>query len=89
LWSYNTIQYHVEKGKGEDAKSIELKWKNDLDTHIGGLVALVKPNTRGLKIISSFRINDGKGPYWAHPSICNGMLLIRHGSHLMGYDVSK
>ncbi len=70
LWTYNTIQYHTEKGKGEgantplfhngeifitygneqpgllftlseDARSIQLKWKNELlDTHHGGLVLL-------------------------------------------------
>jgi outer membrane protein assembly factor BamB len=176
LWSYNTIQYHVEKGAGEaantplfhegeifiaygnnqpglmftlsdDGRAIALKWKNDLDTHMGGLVlidgvifasnmehntmgrwvavdwetgktfwekewlnkgsiisadgllylyeektgnvALVQPDTTDLKMISSFRITDGKGPHWAHPSIYEGMLLIRHGSYLMAYDISK
>ncbi len=177
LWSYNTIQYHVEKGKGEatntplfykgdifisygnnqpgmmfrlseDGKSIRLKWKNDvLDTHHGGLVllngtiygstmvdntrgrwaavdwetgetlwekewytkgsiiaaddmlylyeersgnvALVKPDREDLNIISSFKINDGRGPHWVHPSIYNGMLFIRHGSYLMIYDIKE
>jgi outer membrane protein assembly factor BamB len=177
LWTYNTIQYHTEKGKGEgantplfyngeifitygngqpgllfslsdDAKSIRLKWQNDiLDTHHGGLVlldgviygsnmidntrgnwaavdwqsgktlweenwftkgsviaadgmlylyeeksgnvALVKPDTQQLKVISSFKISAGEGPHWAHPSIYNGMLFIRHGSVLEVYDVKK
>ena len=177
LWTYNTIQYHTEKGKGEgantplfyngeifitygngqpgllfsladDAKSIRLKWQNDtLDTHHGGLVlmdgviygsnmidntrgnwaavdwqsgktlweenwftkgsviaadgmlyfyeeksgnvALVQPDTQRLKVISSFKINAGEGPHWAHPSIYNGMLFIRHGSVLMVYDLKK
>lgn len=177
LWTYNTVQYHVEKGKGEaantplyfngdifitygndqpgtmfslseDGKSISLKWKNDiLDTHHGGLVllngtiygsnmkdntrgqwasvdwdsgetnwerewftkgsiiaadgllylyeerkgnvALVTPDTKDLKIISSFQVKDGEGPHWAHPSIYNGMLLIRHGSVLLVYDIKK
>lgn len=177
LWTYNTIQYHTEKGKGEgantplfyngeifitygnqqpgllfsladDAKSIRLKWKNEiLDTHHGGLVlmdgviygsnmidntrgnwaavdwqsgktlweenwftkgsviaadgmlyfyeeksgnvALVQPDTKQLKVISSFKINAGEGPHWAHPSIYNGMLFIRHGSVLMVYDLKK
>ncbi len=175
LWSYNTIQYHTKKGKGEgantplfhngeifitygndqpgllfslsdDAKTIALKWQNDvLDTHHGGLVlldgviygstmidnvrgqwaavdwqtgrtlwdkkwftkgsiiaadgmlylyeekrgnvALVKPDTTDLKIVSTFQINDGEGPHWAHPSIYNGKLFIRHGSVLMVYAI--
>lgn len=177
LWTYNTIQYHKEKGKGEaantplfhqgeifitygnnqpglmfslaeDGRSIELKWKNDLlDTHIGGLVymdgviygsdmehntmgrwaavdwetgntywemewfnkgsvisadgllyfyeektgnvALVQPDTTDLHIISSFKINEGKGPHWVPPSIYKGMLFIRHGNSLMAYNISK
>ncbi|HEY3388266.1 MAG TPA: PQQ-binding-like beta-propeller repeat protein [Prolixibacteraceae bacterium] len=177
LWSYNTIQYHTEKGKGEaantplfyngdifitygneqpamlfhisdDGKSISLKWKNDvLDTHHGGLVllngaiygstmldntrgnwasvdwktgktdwekewftkgsvisadgmlyfyeekgghvALVKPDDRDMKIISTFQVKGGEGPHWAHPSIYNKMLLIRHGSVLLVYDIGE
>jgi len=175
LWTYNTIQYHTEKGKGEaantplfcngeifitygnnqpamlfriadDGKSISLKWKNDvLDTHHGGLVlldgaiygstmldntrgnwasvdwetgetrweekwftkgsiisadgmlyiyeekggnvALVKPDTGRLNVISTFKVNDGEGPHWAHPAIYNGLLYIRHGSVLLVYDI--
>lgn len=177
LWSFDTIQFHEKKGKGEaantplfyngdifitygndqpgmlfslseDGKSISLKWENDiLDTHHGGLVlldgviyasnmidntrglwasvnwdtgetnwekewftkgsiisadgllylyeekggnvALVSPDTEDLKIISTFQIEEGKGPHWAHPSIYNGMLFIRHGSILLVYDIRE
>lgn len=177
LWTYNTIQYHVEKGKGEAANtplyqngeifvtygnnqpglmftipendsSFHLKWRNDvLDTHHGGLVmlngtiygstmvhntkgnwaavdwesgqtlwekewynkgsiisadgmlylyeertghvALVKPDRNDLNIVSEFRITEGVGPHWSHPSIYQGMLLIRHGDVLMIYDISE
>jgi len=176
LWTYNTIQYHVEKGKGEAANtplfqngevfvtygnnqpglmlripendsSFHLKWRNDvLDTHHGGMVlldgtiygstmvhntkgnwaavdwengqtlwekewytkgsvisadgmlylyeertghvALVKPGRDDLEIISTFRITEGTGPHWSHPSIYMGMLLIRHGDVLLAYDIS-
>lgn len=176
LWSYNTSQYHFDKGKGEaantplyyngeifvtygngqpglmfslseDGKSISLKWKNDvIDTHFGGIVlldgaiygstmvnnskgnwasvdwdtgktnweskwhnkgsiisadellyfyeerhgyvALVNPDIEELDIISSFQIKDGTGPHWAHPSIYNDMLFIRHGDVLLAYDIS-
>lgn len=176
LWTYNTIQYHTKKGKGEgantplfkngeifitygneqpailfrisdDGKSVSIKWKNEvLDTHHGGLVlidgaiygstmvdntrgnwasvdwetgktnweekwftkgsvisadgmlylyeekggnvALVRPNTKDLKIVSTFKVDDGEGPHWAHPAIYNGLLYIRHGSVLLVYDIN-
>lgn len=54
-----------------------------------GNVALVQPDTQQLKVISSFKINEGEGPHWAHPSIYKGMLFIRHGNVLMVYDLKK
>ena len=53
----------------------------------GGNVALVKPGTESLNIISTFKVNDGEGPHWAHPAIYNGCLYIRHGSVLLVYDI--
>lgn len=177
LWTFNTIDYHTKKGKGEaantplffngdvfitygndqpgmllhiadDGKSIALKWQNDiLDTHHGGLVlidgaiygsnmidnkrgnwasvdwetgktnwekawftkgsviaadgmlyfyeekggnvALVQPNTKELKVISTFQVKDGQGPHWAHPSIYNSQLFVRHGNVLLAYELKK
>jgi outer membrane protein assembly factor BamB len=55
----------------------------------GGHVALIKPDTTDLKIISTLQVQGGEGPHWAHPSIYNKMLLIRHGSVLLGYDIAE
>ena len=52
-----------------------------------GHVALVQPDMNDFKMISSFKVNAGEGAYWAHPSIYNGLLFIRHGSVLMIYDI--
>lgn len=52
-----------------------------------GNVALVQPDTSDLKVISTFQVDDGEGPHWAHPSIYNGQLFIRHGTVLMVYDL--
>jgi len=52
-----------------------------------GHVALVKPDPGNFEIISTFRVKDGEGPYWAHPSIYNKMLFLRHGNVLLVYDV--
>ena len=54
-----------------------------------GNVALVKPDAEKLNIISTFKIEDGAGPHWAHPAIYDGRLFIRHGDALMVYDVTE
>jgi len=53
----------------------------------GGNVALVQPNSADFKIISTFKVEAGEGPYWAHPAIYNGMLFLRHGNVLMIYNI--
>jgi outer membrane protein assembly factor BamB len=50
-----------------------------------GHVALVKPDSSKLDIVSEFQITKGEGPFWAHPVISKGRLYIRHGDVLMVY----
>jgi len=52
-----------------------------------GNIALVKANPEAFEIISTFRMDAGTGPYWARPTIYNGMLLVRHGDVLRAYDL--
>jgi len=52
-----------------------------------GDVALVKASPEGFEIVSSFRVTQGSGQYWAHPAISGGRLYIRHGEALMAYDI--
>ena len=54
-----------------------------------GNVALVEPSTDSLKIVSSFTIEDGEGPHWAHPAIYDGKLFVRHGEILMIYELKE
>jgi len=54
-----------------------------------GNIALVKPDKAELNILSTFQIKEGTGPHWAHPSIYQGMLFIRHGDVLIAYDITK
>lgn len=53
----------------------------------GGNVALVRPNSEKLDIISSFTVTKGTGPYWAHPVIDKGRLFLRHGDYLAVYNI--
>jgi outer membrane protein assembly factor BamB len=52
-----------------------------------GNVALVRPNSEKLDIISSFKVTKGSGPYWAHPVINKGRLFLRHGDYLAVYSI--
>ena len=54
-----------------------------------GNLALVKPSTEKFEVISSFKVNQGEGPHWAHPAICDDKLLVRHGESLMVYNLRE
>jgi len=52
-----------------------------------GHLALVKPTPEKFDVVSSFQITQGSGPFWAHPTISDGVLYIRHGEVLMAYSI--
>ena len=54
-----------------------------------GNLALAKPNPDKFEVVSSFKINKGVGPHWAHPTIYDGKLFVRHGESLMVYNLRK
>ncbi len=54
-----------------------------------GHVGLVEPDPAGFKLKGSFQITDGTGPHWAHPSIFDKKLFVRHGEVLMVYGLEK
>ncbi len=53
-----------------------------------GDVGLARATPDGFNVVSSFKITAGEGKYWAHPSISDGRLYIRHGDVMMVYDIS-
>ena len=56
----------------------------DEDLYAVGL-AQVSPD--GFDVISSFKITRGEDKLWAHPSISEGRLYVRHGEFLMAHDI--
>jgi outer membrane protein assembly factor BamB len=54
-----------------------------------GHVGLVEPTPEGFNVVSSFQVSDGRGPRWAHPSVYDGKLLLRHHDVLLVYDIKK
>lgn len=53
-----------------------------------GKLGLVKPGRKTHKVVSSFTITAGGGEHWAHPTIANGRLYIRHGDAMMVYNIA-
>lgn len=53
-----------------------------------GIVSLVKESPGGFERTGKFTVTDGDGQHWAHPTIANGRLYIRHGDALIAYNVS-
>jgi len=52
-----------------------------------GTVRLVKPSPEAFEPAGQFTITAGEGEHWAHPTVANGRLYIRHGDVLLVYDV--
>ena len=50
-----------------------------------GNLGMVRANPEKFDLISSFKVTPGKGPYWAHPTIYHGLLLVRHGDIVIAY----
>ena len=52
-----------------------------------GNMALAVASGKEFEIVSSFRILEGRGAFWARPAIYHGMLLVRHGDALIAYNI--
>lgn len=52
-----------------------------------GFMALARINPEHLDIVSEFRVTDGAGACFSHPSIYDGVLYVRHGEALVAYKV--
>jgi len=85
-WDSGNVMYEDEwitKGSIIYADGLLYCWEER-----SGNLALVKPNPKKFDIISSFKIEHGTGPHWAHPYIADKKLLLRHGEVLMVFDIA-
>jgi outer membrane protein assembly factor BamB len=53
-----------------------------------GVVSLVKAVPAGFERTGKFTVTEGTNNHWAHPTIANGRLYIRHGDTLMAYNIT-
>ena len=54
-----------------------------------GTMGLARINPEKLDVVSEFRITDGSGACFAHPTIFGGVLYVRRGTALMAYNIKK
>jgi len=52
-----------------------------------GVMHLVKPDPKAFVPVSQFTVPEGTEDHWAHPTIADGRLYIRHGDALMVYEI--
>jgi outer membrane protein assembly factor BamB len=50
---------------------------------------LVKPGREAFVEAGRFAVSGGTAEHWAHPTIANGRLYVRHGDALMAYDIKE
>ena len=53
-----------------------------------GIVSLVKAAPGGFERSGQFTVTEGTDKHWAHPTIANGRLYIRHGDALIAYNLT-
>ena len=51
-----------------------------------GTLGLLKPGDK-FEVVSSFQVKFGNKEHWAHPTICDGILYVRHGDALAAFDI--
>ena len=51
-----------------------------------GTLGLAKPGDK-FDVVCSFQVNFGSKEHWAHPTISDGVLYVRHGDVLAAFDI--
>ncbi|MCL2689676.1 MAG: PQQ-binding-like beta-propeller repeat protein [Chitinispirillia bacterium] len=55
-----------------------------------GTMSLVRATPEKFDLVSSFKVpSGGRGAFWAHPVVSNGVLYLRHADNLYAYDIKN
>lgn len=54
-----------------------------------GMMGLARINPEKLDVVSEFRITDGSGACFSHPTIFDGVLYVRRGPALIAFDIKN
>lgn len=74
-----------ERGVGKGS----VTWANDQFYCYSekGVLGLVNAGPDSLAVVSKCAVEQGEGVHWAHPSIAEGQLFVRHGDVLLAFDI--
>jgi outer membrane protein assembly factor BamB len=82
---WNTGQVMFEDDRYNKGQVIALGNKLICYEERKGRMLLVKANPKAFEVISEFKVTQGSGPHWSHPSVYDGKLFFRHGKSLLVY----
>jgi outer membrane protein assembly factor BamB len=78
--------WNQTRGKGSLTFAEGMLYLYDED----GTMSLVKAHPDKFEPVSSFMVpSGGRGAYWAHPVVSNGVLYLRHADNLYAYDIKS
>jgi outer membrane protein assembly factor BamB len=78
-----------KRGPGEGSAAVTYADGKLYFRYENGLMALIDADPKECKVVSTFKIPEGKVPSWAHPVVSGGRLYLRDKDRLLCYDVRQ
>jgi outer membrane protein assembly factor BamB len=78
-----------KRGPGERSAAVTYADGKLYFRYENGLMALIDADPAERKVVSTFKIPEGKTPSWSHPVIAGGRLYLRDKDRLLCYDVRQ
>lgn len=86
-WETGEKKYETEyDSKGSIVAAEDMLY---LYTERRGYLGLAQAVPDSLHIISEIQIKEGRGQHWAHPTIKDGKLYLRHGDVLLVFNIKE
>jgi outer membrane protein assembly factor BamB len=78
-----------KRGPGERSAAVTFADGKLYFRYENGLMALIDADPAECRVVSTFKIPEGKTPSWAHPVIAGGRLYLRDKDRLLCYEVRR
>jgi outer membrane protein assembly factor BamB len=78
-----------KRGPGERSAAVTYADGRLYFRYENGVMALIDADATECRVVSTFKIPEGKTPSWAHPVVAGGRLYLRDKDRLLSYDVRK
>jgi outer membrane protein assembly factor BamB len=78
-----------KRGPGERSAAVTYADGRLYFRYENGVMALIDADPTECKVVSTFKIPEGKTPSWAHPVVAGGRLYLRDKDRLLCFDIRK